>query len=82
MNEFIEKNKTTLIVVAVILVLAAVAMTMGGSTPTTAGGNAKVDNSKEVKSNVGDSTIGGDRVNLSGITAGGNFELDMSNKSN
>ena len=61
--------------------VAVAAMFLGGNSGlASVSDNAKVDQSKKVKSNVGDSTVGGDNLALDGISVGGNFSLDKSEK--
>jgi hypothetical protein len=65
--------------VAVVIVGAiALILTMKSEPPANFGENAKVDNTKTVKSNVGDKTIGNEAINLEGISAGGDFNLNNS----
>ena len=72
MQEWIKENKYLVIgvVVAIVLGLALVSMILKDSTGVaTVSDNAKLDQSKDIKSNVGDKTIGGDA--LEGINTGG-----------
>jgi len=78
--EFIKENKKLVIIAGALCLIALVAFVFGGSSTGTVSGNAKLDQSKKVKSNVGDTTIGGDNVQLDGVSAGGDFNLNMGKK--
>ena len=74
-------NKIVIIVAgAVIAALAVLAVMSMPNGTTTVTGASKLDQSREVKSNVGDKTIGGDNTQLEGVSVGGDFNLDQSSK--
>lgn len=78
MENIFKEHKVTIIAAIVLLVAIAVITIFGGSPgDTTVSDNGRVDQSKKVKSNVGDTTIGGDNVQLDGINAGGDFNLNL-----
>ena len=81
-KSFIEQNKFTIIgVIGAVIVGALAFIFMMKSEPIGAvAGNAKVDQSKDIKSNVGDKKVGGDNLQLDSISVGGNFNLDKSEK--
>jgi len=81
-KSFIERNKLMIVgVIGAIIIGALAFIFMMKSEPVGAvEGNAKVDQSKKVKSNVGDTSAGGDNLQLEGISVGGNFNLDKSEK--
>ena len=70
--EFVNKNKVLLAIVGVVIAGVVIFVTLGGKGVSTASGNAKVDASKTVKSNVGDKTISGQGMALEGVSVGGN----------
>jgi len=81
MNEFLNKNKMLIVGLVVAVAAIMIISVMGGGNGTsTVSDNARLDQSKKVKSNVGDTTIGGDNTQLEGINVGGNFNLDQSKK--
>jgi len=74
-KSFFEQHKFTIIgaIVAIIVgALAFIFMMKSGDTGDVSG-NAKQDNSKKVKSTVGDTKLGDGAMQLEGISVGGNI---------
>ena len=74
-KSFIEQNKFTIIGVigAVIIGALAFIFLMKSGDTGDVSGNAKQDNSKKVKSTVGDTKLGDGAMQLEGISVGGNI---------
>ena len=68
------KNKYVLIVGGLISLSVVIALSgvMSGGGTGTVSDNGKLDQSKKVKSNVGDTTLGQGAMQLEGVSVGGN----------
>lgn len=78
-----DKSKLMLIIGAIVVAAIAVVVistTSGSNGPVNATGNAKVDNSKKVESDVMTGNVGGHNVKVKGVNSGGDFNMNFGDK--